>query len=476
MKMTRLLLAVIIACISFVARGQGVTIPNLTNASALTGPEQFPAVQAGGAVKVTASQIQSFLEGSSNTWNLPQQFNGTGSAPAITATSVGTTNDQVWQQSGNSPNGQIELGFDGFGNSYFYNTAPGNSLYLGSYLSGSVVLVTSNTSRLYANSQGNVTINPPSSGPSLTVTTAGNTQDALDITDTLNSSAKLAMSFDAGGNSYVQSRNGTTLVVGSTGTGQLDLLTGGGGAVVSAAGNWNFSAPSSGAAVTVNVLDNSAGTYITDGTVQAGTEITNTPGLAFEFGTFSNHALQFFTDNAIRGVISAAGNWTIDAPSSGPALSVNGIQAGGGVTGYVCWNSLNGALTYDTVAACPASSERFKTDIRALNAALGEVERLHSISYHPRAQYDPQYRGKKEQLGFLAEEVAKVDPRLVEFDKHGKPLTVVYDRVTVLLVEALQEEHRHVLELAAAVLALILWNACLTYRVRALQEKPSLTA
>ena len=44
----------------------------------------------------------------------------------------------------------------------------------------------------------------------------------------------------------------------------------------------------------------------------------------------------------------------------------------------------------------------------------------------------------------LAEEVAKVDPDLVDLDAKGKPFTVRYDEVNAMLLNEFLKEHRKV--------------------------------
>jgi hypothetical protein len=46
------------------------------------------------------------------------------------------------------------------------------------------------------------------------------------------------------------------------------------------------------------------------------------------------------------------------------------------------------------------------------------------------------------QYGLIAEEVAKVYPNLVQYDKAGKPFTVYYHLLTPMLLNELQREHR----------------------------------
>ena len=48
------------------------------------------------------------------------------------------------------------------------------------------------------------------------------------------------------------------------------------------------------------------------------------------------------------------------------------------------------------------------------------------------------------QFGLVAEEVAKVNPGLVVLDRDGKPLTVSYEQVNVMLLNEFIKEHRTV--------------------------------
>lgn len=46
------------------------------------------------------------------------------------------------------------------------------------------------------------------------------------------------------------------------------------------------------------------------------------------------------------------------------------------------------------------------------------------------------------QYGLIAEEVAKVYPELVQYDKAGKPFTIYYHLLTPMLLNEVQELHR----------------------------------
>ena len=103
-----------------------------------------------------------------------------------------------------------------------------------------------------------------------------------------------------------------------------------------------------------------------------------------------------------------------------------------------------------------ASSERFKKDISTMKKASEAILALRPVTFHYKSDTK-----NAPQFGLIAEEVAKVNPALVLPDKKGKPYTVRYDAVNVMLLneflkehKALMEEHRTVEELKKEVAAL----------------------
>lgn len=84
------------------------------------------------------------------------------------------------------------------------------------------------------------------------------------------------------------------------------------------------------------------------------------------------------------------------------------------------------------------SSRRYKDEIQPLSideSAL-VVSTLQPCSYRSKAEADDPNR---RWLGFIAEEVAEVDPRLVEFNDNDEPESVAYDRLVVHLVNVCQQ-------------------------------------
>lgn len=104
-------------------------------------------------------------------------------------------------------------------------------------------------------------------------------------------------------------------------------------------------------------------------------------------------------------------------------------------TGTMCWAS--GGITYDNTNTCLVSSARFKEGIAPLRNALNEVMKINPARFSYKGQDD-------EQIGLIAENVAKVDPRLVVNDDQGQPLKVRYINTVALLVGAIHDQQKEI--------------------------------
>lgn len=162
--------------------------------------------------------------------------------------------------------------------------------------------------------------------------------------------------------------------------------------------------------------------------------------------------------------INLNGGTTVAAPSGHPFTVLNAVggstefqvTASGSVgmpglgtssaaqTGYLCWSSTGGALTVDSSATCLVSSQRYKDHIKPLSEGLDAVMQLQPVSFQYKADFMPSKFDPGEQLGFIAEDVQKIDPRLTPLDKDGLPRGVEYDRITALLTNAVQEQQHEI--------------------------------
>ncbi len=106
----------------------------------------------------------------------------------------------------------------------------------------------------------------------------------------------------------------------------------------------------------------------------------------------------------------------------------------------VCRNANN------ELATC-SSSLRYKTDLAPYRHGLDFINRLQPISFTWKD-------GGMRDLGFGAEDVAKVDPLLVIHNAKGEVEGVKYDRLSALLVNAVKEQQAQLEELQTQVAAL----------------------
>ncbi len=133
---------------------------------------------------------------------------------------------------------------------------------------------------------------------------------------------------------------------------------------------------------------------------------------------------------AITGVVFLNGNVAIGMASTPDKLGVNGTMSVGtlgsaGATA-LCRNASN------QISTC-SSSARYKSNIDSFTAGLALVSQLHPVSFNWRD-------GGMADMGLVAEEVNVVEPLLTTTNARGEVEGVKYDRVAVVLVNAIKEQ------------------------------------
>jgi hypothetical protein len=78
------------------------------------------------------------------------------------------------------------------------------------------------------------------------------------------------------------------------------------------------------------------------------------------------------------------------------------------------------------------SSIRFKENIQPLEPALAKVQQLNPVAYTKIAS-------QEEEIGLIAEEVAELFPEVVTYNENGQPQGIQYQRLSVILLKAVQE-------------------------------------
>jgi hypothetical protein len=104
-----------------------------------------------------------------------------------------------------------------------------------------------------------------------------------------------------------------------------------------------------------------------------------------------------------------------------------------GQNASVCWNSANKFL-----GNC-SSSIRYKTDLQSFTSGLSLLQKFSPVTF----------RWKSDDtldLGFVAEDIAKIEPLLVTYNEKGEVEGVKYDRISAVLVNAVKEQQAQIEE------------------------------
>jgi hypothetical protein len=89
-----------------------------------------------------------------------------------------------------------------------------------------------------------------------------------------------------------------------------------------------------------------------------------------------------------------------------------------------------------------ASSARFKESIEDVTKVTDRLLAMRPVTF--RYKKEIVRDAHRRQLGLIAEEVAELFPELVRWDAEGRPFTVRYDRLSVLLLHELQAHVRRI--------------------------------
>ncbi len=149
------------------------------------------------------------------------------------------------------------------------------------------------------------------------------------------------------------------------------------------------------------------------------------------------------SNTGVAGDVGVTRIGSSGAQTQAYVAGIYGATASSGIPVYVSSSGKLGTAT---------SSLRFKEDVADLGAAGDKLMRLRPVTFHYQPQYDDGQRIL--QYGLIAEEVAAVDPGLVEYGDDGKPLTVRYHFVNAMLLGEVQQQHATIARQATEIGAL----------------------
>lgn len=126
-------------------------------------------------------------------------------------------------------------------------------------------------------------------------------------------------------------------------------------------------------------------------------------------------------------------------------VAINGLSAAAGTVDGVCLNVNTKELQVNSLANCTVSSKRFKHDISPLD--LGGLSTLMELKPTQFA-----YNGSNEKrIGFIAEDIADIDPRLVGYDKDNLPSSIDPVGILSIVTKAVQEQQAEIIAIKGSV-------------------------
>jgi hypothetical protein len=134
----------------------------------------------------------------------------------------------------------------------------------------------------------------------------------------------------------------------------------------------------------------------------------------------------------------------IGTPGTQTSAYIAGIYGGSPATPNlpVCVDA-SGTLGTATCTATP-SSRRFKDHISDMGDTSSKLFELRPVTFLYKPEYDDGSHAL--QYGLIAEEVAKLYPAMVGYDKDGQPSSIKYQSLAPMLLNELQKQHREIEE------------------------------
>ena len=143
----------------------------------------------------------------------------------------------------------------------------------------------------------------------------------------------------------------------------------------------------------------------------------------------------YFATTTVGGNNATTSVAALEIRNNGSMYAPFTLSSGVAQTGYWCYDA-NGQFVRDSVA-CLVSAKKYKKDINPIDVGLEELLKLEPVNYYlktPLGEND-----KVQQFGFIADDVEKIDSRLVTYDSNGEIRGFRYEQFTAVITKAIQE-------------------------------------
>jgi hypothetical protein len=155
----------------------------------------------------------------------------------------------------------------------------------------------------------------------------------------------------------------------------------------------------------------------------------------------------YYSSSTSALTVANASSSTVFSVADTGAITMPSISSGGTGDDYLCWNSSAGNVTEST--SCSLSSIKIKQNVEDLDDGLDQVLAMRPVSYELKPEYNKLKLGR--QIGFVAEEMEKIDTRLTTKDENKDILGIRYDKISAVLVKAIQEQQTEIQELKSEI-------------------------
>jgi len=161
-----------------------------------------------------------------------------------------------------------------------------------------------------------------------------------------------------------------------------------------------------------------------------GMEATSTNGDGIHATTSNSSHSGLWVENLASG----GGGWGVFATAGGTGHAVHGANSNSsGWAGY-----FDGKVYAS--AGYTSSDARLKKDVADMSYGLKDIAALRAVTF----KWKDQARGDGRQLGFIAQELQKVMPELVDKDSSTGMLAVNYPALVPVLVKVIQDQEKRI--------------------------------